>query len=439
MKTQHANNWGAPVVVMENHSTALAWWRYLDIRSGTLVHVDAHPDIALLPPGGLETLAAVDPLTMQSYEADLVAYTRSGLYDLSNFLYPAIRLKLFRRVIWVIPDHMAVSPEQFQHGIERLFKEDLAGIPIRDWRSIQWNGCSCHLSLFGASVTICRMRDLPFIPEPVTLDIDLDFFLGPVIGDQLPSLWCTPSELCTWLYRRIRQVTVITVSYSVKGGYVPPQYRPIGYALLRELGDPLQLTGPQTPVDRSWGMANSEAYTLGRFWLRHGRPDRAAVLLLDAESNYPELPGTAFLIGQVLHALGDAKQAMEWYREAMRRRPDESVFANNLAVVLAENGHLEEAECMLRRAVSLRSWYAEAYFNLGQVLFQLGSLREAYWYLRRAVCLHPLSGTYRFWLATVCEHLGQTEAALRHYRVIFYTAASPRLRKLAAARAALMN
>jgi len=163
------------------------------------------------------------------------------------------------------------------------------------------------------------------------------------------------------------------------------------------------------------------------------------VLLLNAESDYPELPGTAFLIGQAMHALGDAKQAMEWYREAMRRRPDEPVFANNLAVVLAENGHLEEAERILRQAVSLHSWYAEAYFNLGQVLFQRGSLREAYWYLRRAVCLHPLSGTYRFWLATVCEHLGHTGAALRHYRVIFYTAASPHLRKLAAVRAGLLG
>lgn len=50
---------------------------------------------------------------------------------------------------------------------------------------------------------------------------------------------------------------------------------------------------------------------------------------------------------------------------------------NNLANLLKDDGHLKEAEVLLRRAVQLRPDFAAAWMNLGIVLANLGRFTEA--------------------------------------------------------------
>ena len=75
--------------------------------------------------------------------------------------------------------------------------------------------------------------------------------------------------------------------------------------------------------------------------------------------------------------LGQYKEAIESYREAIKLRPDLSKPHNNLGLAYAASGQLAEAISEFKQAAQLRADYAEAHFNLGVAYLQLGNQHEA--------------------------------------------------------------
>ncbi len=87
------------------------------------------------------------------------------------------------------------------------------------------------------------------------------------------------------------------------------------------------------------------------------------------------------------------RQALEFYGEALEKKPDDHQLHSGLAQALARLDRWEEAEGEYRRALELNPESAEAHIGLGWVLQSLGDASQAETMYRRAKDLAPPRGT----------------------------------------------
>jgi tetratricopeptide (TPR) repeat protein len=210
------------VLIFEEHSAVLATWWSLPKRQRTLIYFDAHIDLQQISPKRLRQL---QECTTAQQVADLnkphhLSPDRGSSYSLEDFLYPAHRLGLIERIIWVAPPHVHTSytPAVF----ERLQQMD--GVEFEELLSFRrvpqgWiEGC-----LLGVDLTICDYRQLSqmVLPADILLDIDIDYFIA------LPAdaPWVGPREIYTALAALPLTPEFVTISRSVASGFTPLRYR----------------------------------------------------------------------------------------------------------------------------------------------------------------------------------------------------------------------
>jgi tetratricopeptide (TPR) repeat protein len=124
-----------------------------------------------------------------------------------------------------------------------------------------------------------------------------------------------------------------------------------------------------------------------------------------------------------LHLLGTIEaqrrrygQAVRLMEAAIRLRPNEPLFRNNLgnALLLANEPHL--AVKQLREAIRLKPNYVEALCNLGKSLEACGEIDEAQAVLRRATEIDPTYERAKLALAQSKQRGGQAKQAAQDYR-----------------------
>jgi Flp pilus assembly protein TadD len=78
-------------------------------------------------------------------------------------------------------------------------------------------------------------------------------------------------------------------------------------------------------------------------------------------------------------ALGqqETERAVEQFRGAVEKRPDDPLLLSNLALAEMMKGEFESAEQHLRQAILLEEGYLPAHFRLGVILKNRGDLDEA--------------------------------------------------------------
>jgi tetratricopeptide (TPR) repeat protein len=210
------------VLIFEEHASVLAeWWRK-QIRGRTLVYLDAHLDLQYI---NRQRLASVE----QCMTAEAVRQLEKPhhllpdchfSYSLEDFLYPAHRLGLIKRLIWVAPPHVETAYsqavlEQLQQ-MDGVSFEELVGFRKAD-------GGWFEGSLLGLDITICNFRQLERMTLPVDslIDIDSDYFVT-VPGD---VAWVNPRQVFEVLNQLPVQPAWVTLSRSVSSGYMPLRYR----------------------------------------------------------------------------------------------------------------------------------------------------------------------------------------------------------------------
>ncbi|HXE74028.1 MAG TPA: tetratricopeptide repeat protein [Candidatus Xenobia bacterium] len=110
------------------------------------------------------------------------------------------------------------------------------------------------------------------------------------------------------------------------------------------------------------------------------------------------------------------REAIEAYRQVLKKRPDWVEAQINLGTLLYEEEEPEEAVKCYRRALALEPANALARFNLGSVLDELGQVGAAREELRQAVRLQPDYADAHYNLALVAEKLGAWAEARRHWK-----------------------
>ncbi len=88
----------------------------------------------------------------------------------------------------------------------------------------------------------------------------------------------------------------------------------------------------------------------------------------DILKSYPLYHPIHNILGAVNSILGNKKQAINHFREAIKIQPNHSHAYNNLGVVLKSLGDYNEAQQMAEKAIKINPNYADAYKNLGDIL-----------------------------------------------------------------------
>ncbi len=130
----------------------------------------------------------------------------------------------------------------------------------------------------------------------------------------------------------------------------------------------------------------------------------------------PRLAKAHGLLAIVLHEQGKLDEAAAALRQALRQTPDDAEIRTRLGVVLEEQGKLAEAEACFRRALRSNGKAADVHFRLAGVLGGQDRLEEAAASYRTALELKPDYFEAHNNLATILKDQQRLDDAQQHFQ-----------------------
>lgn len=408
-----------PTRLMEDHRDAYFFWKELGLRGLPCVHVDAHLDLGNLKAPCNEAVVSPE-------------------INCGNYLLPAIEEGIVGALVWVIPDHLPADMPLLDWTYQEL--QNWLHLDLADFTSLRQQEGSVTGRLLGVPFELCFSHSVPAITGPVLLDIDIDYFLSPD-----DSLWQSPMDLAG----RVAHLkpAAVTVAYSVQGGYTPVRHRFLGPLMQLSLQEPQEarqlweaLTGDgdgeETALDQpEWVRAAVLA--------RAGRLDHAAKLdpgyrvqpidtvcgalmrgrwqqAREALKMLTDPVESAFMTGMVSFRAGQLREACECWQALMAEHPLDPGTRLYLLTLCGRAwlgaGAPEQAEAVLRQALSLQRQDAEVLYLLARAQVDGGALEEAARSYRKAIKLAPEkleTLSLKLELAEVYGRLGSHSLAAR--------------------------
>jgi len=139
---------------------------------------------------------------------------------------------------------------------------------------------------------------------------------------------------------------------------------------------------------------------------------------ISISTHTPSIPSKKQLINQAInfHLKGNISEATKLYQYFINQGfKDHRVFSN-YGVILKNIGKLKEAEISLRKAIKLKTDFADAHLNLGNILKDLGKLEDAELSTRKAIELNPTVAEAHSNLGNLLIDLGKLKDAELSYR-----------------------
>ncbi len=128
--------------------------------------------------------------------------------------------------------------------------------------------------------------------------------------------------------------------------------------------------------------------TAGQLYLAGRLPEAERVTRQIIERR-PNLPDAFNLLGVILNARGDPKQAVNLIGRAIKMSPHTASYYANLGEIERQRGKSAEARIALTRAIELDPGSAQAYSNLGIVHFDSEDYAAAAEAYEKAIALQP--------------------------------------------------
>lgn len=211
-----------PIFLFEDHCESYLHWKDAGLKDLCVVHVDTHLDVADegLTKDTLEKLAACKTSTeMEEYRKNEDILW--GGFHPGNYLYPAMKDGTVSRLIWVIPEHLPGGNEFLPWAREHL--QEWVELSLSDYDSLHNEGNKIVGKLAGFDFEICFLKDLDCSSTNIVWDIDTDYLI-----DNYDYAWKSPMELVEYLKKKAPAPEMITIAYSVNGGYLSPEQKYLG-------------------------------------------------------------------------------------------------------------------------------------------------------------------------------------------------------------------
>lgn len=107
------------------------------------------------------------------------------------------------------------------------------------------------------------------------------------------------------------------------------------------------------------------------------------------EKYKPENPEFYFDLATAYVKSGNNDEAIHWYEEALRHRPDDAVSLRELAAALASVGNLTQAAVVGEKAAATQPVDTTVLINLGSVYLQQGRIGDSKRILHEALAINP--------------------------------------------------
>ena len=437
--------------LMEDHSDAFIAWKQAGFKKRTIVHIDSHFDMEWVSSSDLKRIVnskTAEALKQVQLDPLHPEERSSKPLSIMNFLYPAIMEGMAKELYWVAPDSLMTGAM-----VLNKMKAHLIGIlnrlSIDDLNSFRIQKGVIKGMVYGIPLTICGLSDLPRFNEAVLLTICVDYFDPPNLGKRLdiPSIW--PEEFITTLTKKGIKSDSVTISYSVKGGYLALEYKFLGDDLSDILKDPKGSNSVVTKIREhrksghvyrskgmyleaanefqkglelspndaalryglglvydQWGKANEASIEFGRaktinsmyenpesydadYYLQKGMYDRALPFYEQVLKNEPNRPKDLLGAGLCFSKQGKLEEAVEYYQILSEKYPNFYLVHFNLGVVYSQLEQWEKAEMEYRRTVALNPYFGKAYQNLGSLYASRQEKDKAIAALEKAVANNP--------------------------------------------------
>ena len=117
-----------------------------------------------------------------------------------------------------------------------------------------------------------------------------------------------------------------------------------------------------------------------------------------------------------LNDLGDHRNAVQWYRRALKFNDRNAVINLFLGVSLAELEQFDEAMHYFRKSVEIDPISADGHNNIGAVLLVQGKLGEAVACFNKALAIEPDYSDAHHHMGIALGRLGKLDTAIHHFR-----------------------
>jgi len=366
---------------IENHDQALSIWRDSGCVNRVLIHVDAHHDMWWVAPGQVVTIA--------------------------NYISPALRDGLLREIYWVVPDRSWESADNRRQILHHLYRirEQYPGprhpVEIRRDR--------ISTMLLGKPLHICALDGLPKFGEDVLLDLDVDYMIIPRVrygaDDPRPSLpWIWPEELLSRLQAREVQSDIVTIAYSVHGGYTPLRWKYFGNELESRVG------GADPGVLRGMRLMREGAEAAVR-----GESSAAELKFIEAAECLPSLGAPSWQLAYLYLDAQRLSEARQMYLRSLDLDPSYRTPFNSDALSSFWEHRWRAAESECRRTLELDPGDAFAHLVLGWLALEQSKWGTAESEARRAVEIRPDSLDAQRALGEALQKLGRGQEAVAAY------------------------
>lgn len=472
-------------IIFEEHSSVLPEWKRRGIQGKTLIYLDAHIDLQLVSDKRIEALkncTTADELA--KFEKPHHMLPDHGYsYSIEDFLYPAYRLGIISRLIWVNP------PQKDEHNREQKTQEilrklqSMEGVSLEDLSSFKLVGNILEGKLLGLDLVICDYRDLARlqVPQDSLIDIDIDYFI------ELPAdePWIDPQEVFASLQQLPLTSDFVTVTRSVSSGYMPLRYRFFAdylaalwqgdrqnsshYSRLFDLDRKLRQTDTAAVVAgcldelQQFPSCAATYYLLSlaesKTELARDYQNKAASLdanyrhsvlrcisalasrdlkfertnleefehqLETSETNQKELASAHLILGLLYSKLGDFRQVFKHHQIYKKIRDRHPQLNFRLGNMLLQAGYLQRAASFLRAALEDDMTACGAHTLLGRLYVKQGNLKQACEHFLKVSELMPAFSQPANVLAKIYKQMGDepnSQAMYKKYQHIQFASA----------------
>jgi len=436
------------VTMMENHNQAYVVWQSAGVRDKILVHIDAHLDFGWITDRDPYDLLEANSLT-QLKEMIKEGFWNLGQQDMSelvsigNYIYPAMKEGMVREVYWVVPNPMWDNKKE--RSLIIGFLNRLLKINPDQGKRVIVKEKAITLKINGRIVSCSKLSDMPLIKESVLLDIDTDFLVSKSLSkpqyyanEQRPWIW--PQELIEQVKNKIK-ADLVTIAYSVDGGYTPLRYKYLGDELKDLIKDPnhslgnyrliahkrradgLRLSGQVNEAIAEFAEAvrlrpddASAHYSLAHLYCEKGLWEEAISSYQKAINIDPSFRTMYNNYGMKYGSLGLLDKAENEYKKMLRLDPTNAAVYSHLANLLTKRGRWREAEAMYKKSIGLEGNNFPAHYGLGYIYKKAKNWDKAEIEYKRCLELKPNSPGAHYWLGLLSAKRGAVEEAIKEYK-----------------------
>lgn len=440
------------VVVMENHNDAYYVWEKAGVKNRILLHIDAHLDFSWIdikePQQILEesrNIGEVKRMIERAILWERLEGKKDKLVNIGNYIYPAIKDGIVNEVYWVIPGSPNSKIRRKEYKVIRNIFRRLMGKNPQGLKQIEVKDNCLVTELYGKRFTVCHLSDLPQIEEAILLDIDVDFF---AIDSVLPSTnhleiknelpWFLPSQLVDQLRIKKIKTNLVTIAYSVEGGYTPLGYKYLGDELHEILKDS-QLSEDLRKIMsyRNQAAVYRHQKRLDKAISEYERvlklsPDDAASLynlaflyLDDKDLTYkaslsyqkavkvdPTYKTAYNNLGILYERRGILDKSNDEYHKLLKLDPNDSNAHCGLGNLFRRKKMWNEAIAEYTKSIELSSDNSRAHYGLGCVHLKKSKWDKAEDEFNRYIESHPLDPSSHYWLGLIYTKKSQHDYAI---------------------------